>query len=76
MPKMLFRVFRQKICKKFLTHSYYRKEYVKLYDKKFFLNQNNHYSKIYSKISKFTKNKKVLEIGAGGGYLYHYLKKM
>jgi len=65
----------KKFVKKFLTHSYYRKEYVKLYDKKFFLNQNNHYSKIYSKISKFTKNKKVLEIGAGGGYLYHYLKK-
>ena len=27
----------KKFVKKFLTHSYYRKEYVKLYDKKFFL---------------------------------------
>jgi 2-polyprenyl-3-methyl-5-hydroxy-6-metoxy-1,4-benzoquinol methylase len=60
---------------KFLTKSFYRKEYVKLYDKKFFKNVNNHYSKIYAKIKNFTRKKNVLEIGAGGGYLYHYLKK-
>ncbi|OUV61456.1 MAG: hypothetical protein CBC88_00295 [Candidatus Pelagibacter sp. TMED128] len=64
----------KKFVKKFLTHSFYRKEYVKLYDKKFFSNKNNHYNKIFSKIKKYTKNKRVLEIGAGGGYLYHYLK--
>ena len=36
----------KKFVRKFLTHTYYRKEYVKLYDKKFFLNENNHYNKI------------------------------
>ena len=65
----------KKFVKKFLTSSFYRKEYVKLYDPNFFRNKNNHYAKIYEKINKFTKNKNVLEIGAGGGYLYHYLKK-
>ena len=64
----------EKFVKKFLTEKFYRKEYVKLYDKKFFKNKNNHYAKIFEKIGSFTKNKKVLEIGAGGGYLYHYLK--
>ncbi len=65
----------EKFVKRFLTEKFYRKEYVKLYDKKFFKNTNNHYAKIFEKIRNFTKNKKVLEIGAGGGYLYHYLKK-
>ncbi len=65
----------KKFVKKFLTGSFYRKTYVKLYDKKFFLNNNNHYAKIFEKIKKYTANKKVLEIGSGGGYLYHYLKK-
>jgi|TARA_B110000263_G_C15187833_1_gene454651 2-polyprenyl-3-methyl-5-hydroxy-6-metoxy-1,4-benzoquinol methylase len=64
----------KKFVQKFLTHTYYRKEYVKLYDKKFFLNENNHYNKIFDKVKNYTRNKKVLEIGAGGGYLYHYLK--
>ena len=42
---------------------------------KVFANKNNHYIKIYEKIEKYVKNKNILEIGAGGGYLYHYLKK-
>ncbi len=65
----------KKFVKQFLTQSFYRKEYVKLYDKKFFLNKNNHYSKIFEKIKKYTNKKNILEIGAGGGYLFHYLKK-
>ncbi len=61
--------------KVFLTDKFYKKDYVKLYDKSFFENKNNHYIKIYEKIKKYVKNKNILEIGAGGGYLYHYLKK-
>ena len=64
-----------KFVKNFLTDRFYKKDYVKLYDKSFFKNKNNHYIKIYEKIKKYVKNKNVLEIGAGGGYLYHYLKK-
>ena len=62
--------------KVFLTDKFYKKDYVKLYDKSFFENKNNHYIKIYEKIEKYVKNKNILEIGAGGGYLYHYLKKV
>ena len=55
MPKCYLEFLDKKFVKKNFLHILITEKYVKLYDKNFFLNQNNHYSKIYSKISKFTK---------------------
>lgn len=61
--------------KKSLKKKFYESNYFHEYDKDFTKNPNNIYKKIFDTIKNFTKNKDVLEIGPGGGYLYTYLKR-
>ena len=54
--------------------NFYKNNYFHGYDEKFHENKNNIYKKIFDIIKNYLKNSKVLEIGPGGGYMYHYIK--
>ena len=65
--------------KKFIKNqkkNFYIDNYFHSYDKKFYKNKNNIYKKIFKIIKPHIKNKNVLEIGPGGGYMYYYLQKI
>lgn len=55
---------------------FYKNNYFHSYDLNFFKNKNNIYKKIFDILKPFLINKNVLEIGPGGGYMYHYLQNV
>ncbi len=59
-----------------LHKKFYKSNYTHTYDEKFFTNKNNIYKKIFDLIKPYVKDKNILEIGSGGGYMYYYLKKI